>query len=325
MKHLTMRRLIAIVMACLLIAVDLPAHQAGADGGVRCGRKDSGGGSCSIEIRVPGSAGKSGKKPTGGSATRPAADPTTTAPPCVGILCIPSDNQPGIPDCIEYSGGICARYSNIPGLPTPTADKQPEPGAPEPETLARVAIERMDLHAPDIGLWPEPLEDIPHGHSYVGWNNWMWINNPTPTTWGPITKTVTQAGHTITATAAVTHVTWNMGNGDTKHCTKGTPHPTSHTHDENSPTCGYVYHQRGDVTITATAHWTITWTGLGQHGTITMDLSSHAHASIVEIHVLNIPTGKHHHPTDTTTPSPNPTGTPTELAPCPTNHNKHGC
>ncbi len=190
--------------------------------------------------------------------------------------------------------------------------------------LARVAVERMDLHAPEIGLWPDPLEELPAGHNYVGWHNWMWIRDPGPATWGPITKTVTESGYAITATAAVTKVTWEMGNGDTKVCGKGVEHLKGQREDKPSPTCGYVYHQRGDYTITATAHWVIVWSGLGQQGTIEMDLSSQVHTSVIEAFAVNIPNGKRHS-APSPSPSPNPTGTPTALAPCPTNHNKHGC
>jgi len=182
----------------------------------------------------------------------------------------------------------------------------------------------MDLHAPEIGVWPEPVEEIPDGHTLVGWHNWMWLRNPTPNTWGPVTRTVTESGYAITATAAVTQVTWEMGNGDTKKCGKGTEHPEHKTRDEKSPTCGYVYHQRGDFTITATAHWVIVWNGLGQQGTIEMDLTSQVHTRVVELSAVNIPDDRHGIPTLGPPPS-NPTGTPSMEAPCPTNHNKHGC
>ena len=185
-------------------------------------------------------------------------------------------------------------------------------------------MERMDLRAPEIGLWPDSLEELPTGHNYVGWHNWMWIRDPGPATWGPITKTVTEAGYAITATAAVTKVTWEMGNGDTKVCDKGVEHLKGQREDKPSPTCGYVYHQRGDYTITATAHWVIVWNGLGQQGTIEMDLSSQVHTSVIEAFAVNIPNGRRHS-APSPSPSPNPTGTPTALAPCPTNHNKHGC
>ena len=61
--------------------------------------------------------------------------------------------------------------------------------------------------SPEIGMWPSPLEQLPEGRNYVGWHNWMWVNNPGRNTWGPITKTVTESGYSVTATAMVAGVT----------------------------------------------------------------------------------------------------------------------
>ncbi len=245
------------------------------------------------------------------------------------MLCLPAEQRIGNNVyCIQRdsSTGKCVRYEEGPGLPTPTEEATGRGGAPAPAVLARVAVERMDLHAPEIGVWPEPVEEIPDGHTLVGWHNWMWLRNPTPNTWGPVTRTVTESGYAITATAAVTQVTWEMGNGDTKKCGKGTEYPkrSKQGRDEASPTCGYVYHQRGDYTITATAHWVIVWNGLGQQGVIEMDLSSRVGVHVLEMVVVNVP-GDGHRRLWSPSPSPNPTGTPSVEAPCPTNHNKHGC
>ena len=298
---------IAVVVVCLLVEAGLSPRLARADGIIRCTREDVKSGSCRIEVGGPGSGGQPGKPGRPGKSGRGSVGQRRSSDQC-GLY---------KPD------GTCARY--FPGLPTPPSDEPTVPaGAPEPVVLAKVAVERMDLHAPDIGLWPDPLEKLPTGHNYVGWHNWMWIRDPGPATWGPITKTVTESGYAITATAAVTKVTWEMGNGDTKVCDKGMEHLPWQEEDKPSPTCGYVYHQRGDYTITATAHWVIVWNGLGQQGTIEMDLSSQVHTSVIEAFAVNIPNGRRHS-APSPSPSPNPTGTPTALAPCPTNHNKHGC
>ena len=298
---------IAVVVICLLVEAGLSPQLARADGIIRCTQEGLKSGSCRLELGAPGSGGRPGKPGRPGKSGR-------------GSIGQPrSSDQCGLykPD------GTCARY--FPGLPAPPSDEPAVPAdAPEPVVLARVAVERMDLHAPEIGLWPDPLEKLPTGHNYVGWHNWMWIRDPGPATWGPITKTVTEAGYAITATAAVTKVTWEMGNGDTKVCDKGMEHLPWQEDDKPSPTCGYVYHQRGDYTVTATAHWVIVWSGLGQQGTIEMDLSSQVHTSVIEAFAVNIPNGRRHS-VPSPSPSPNPTGTPTALAPCPTNHNKHGC
>ena len=250
-----MKRALTVVMVCLLIVASVPMVQASADPNVRCTKRRYSDGVCTFEVGGSGSGGQPGKPGRPGKSGRGSTGQHRSSDQC-GLY---------KPD------GTCARY--FPGLPTPPSDEPTVPaGAPEPVVLAKVAVERMDLHAPDIGLWPDPLEKLPTGHNYVGWHNWMWIRDPGPATWGPITKTVTEAGYAITATAAVTKVTWEMGNGDTKVCDKGMEHLPWQEEDKPSPTCGYVYHQRGDYTVTATAHWVIVWNGLGQQGAIEMDL-----------------------------------------------------
>ena len=329
-----MRRLtvITVVVICLLTEAGLFPQLARADGSIRCTQFDLGSGACDFKVGAPGSGGQPGKpgrpgKSGRGSISQPTEDPRENIPPaCEGALCLPPDQQPSTHACIRYDheAGFCTEYEGIPPLPTPTDEPGVPAGVSEPVVLARVAVGRMDLRAPEIGLWPESLEELPEGHNYVGWHNWMWVRDPGPATWGPITKTVTESGYAITATAAVTKVTWEMGNGDTKECDKGVEHLKSQEEDQASPTCGYVYHQRGDYTITATAHWVVVWSGLGQQGTIEMDLSSQVHTSVIEAFAVNVPSGGRKG-VPSSSFSPNPTGTPTVLAPCPTNHNKHGC
>ena len=308
-----MKKIISNLLACVLISISFSVASAKAEDGVRCTQTQTDG-VCKFKVGAPESGGQPGKP--GKSPARP-RERTGTGDTGGDF----EEKPPGhIEGCIRYDrfGAKCLIFK---------PSESPEPnsaGAPEPVVLARVAVERMDLHAPDIGLWPHPLEELPDGYNYVGWNNWMWIKNPNPNTWGPITKTVTQSGYSITATAAVTHLTWEMGNGDTKTCGKGVEHPEHNTRNEKSPGCGYVYHQTGNYTITATAHWAIVWTGLGQQGTIEMDLTSQAHTKVVEVSAVNIPNDRYPRPSQSPLP-PGPTGTPTKEAPCPTNHNKHGC
>ena len=324
-----MKKVISNLLACVLISISFSVVSAKAENGVRCTQTQTDG-VCKFKVEAPGSGGQPGKpgrpgKSGRGSIGQPTKHPgKNTAPACEGTSCQPSEQHRSPGQCGLYNtDGTCARY--FPGLPTPPSDEPSVPaGVPEPVVLAKVAVGRMDLRAPEIGLWPESLEELPEGHNYVGWHNWMWVRDPGPATWGPITKTVTESGYAITATAAVTKVTWEMGNGDTKECDKGVEHLKSQEEDKASPTCGYVYHQRGDYTVTATAHWVVVWSGLGQQGTIEMDLSSQVHTSVIEAFAVNVPSGGRKG-VPSSSLSPNPTGTPTVLAPCPTNHNKHGC
>ena len=103
---------------------------------------------------------------------------------------------------------------------------QPPAGAPpDPRVLAQQAVATMNLKAVSIGIVPEPA---PGRVGLVGMPVWMWDTNPGPSTWGPITKTASAGGYTVTATAKATKVVWSMGDGEVVVCrTPGTPYEDS--------------------------------------------------------------------------------------------------
>lgn len=156
------------------------------------------------------------------------------------------------------------------------------PPPPDPQVLARRAVASMNLSAITIGMVPEP---VPGRVGLVGMPNWMWVQNPTQHTWGPITRSASAGGWTVTATARVAQVMWDMGDGQVVSCGAGTPYDDSYG-KAPSPTCGHVYTRQGSYTVRATSHWVITWAGIGQAGTITMDLSQNAPVTIGEAQVL---------------------------------------
>ena len=78
---------------------------------------------------------------------------------------------------------------------------------PTPREVAQVAIESMQLKAIRIGLAPEPGPD---SIGLVGMPVWMWAKAPDAHTVGPITKTATAGGITITATARLLRVSWDI-------------------------------------------------------------------------------------------------------------------
>ncbi len=165
----------------------------------------------------------------------------------------------------------------------------PEP--PDPAVLAARAVERMQLTAIRMGTFPEQSERAPSDLGYVGWNVWMWVDNPTPASWGPITRSVSESGYTVTATGQVDKVIWDMGNGDTVTCQLGKPWQSIWTHNEASPDCGYLYHRDGEYTVSATTHWVVNWSGIGQTGTITVQLTQSGTLRIAEVQVVNIAPG----------------------------------
>ena len=147
----------------------------------------------------------------------------------------------------------------------------------DPVVLAERAVEQMHLVAARAGATPLPE----NGTGIVGVQTWLWVANDGPASMGPISRTATAGVVSVTATAMVTQVSWDMGNGETVRClSAGTVWTASRRDSEqDSPTCGYTYlresgSQPGHAyAITATTHWTVDWSGAGQSGTITFSLT----------------------------------------------------
>lgn len=141
---------------------------------------------------------------------------------------------------------------------------------PDPRQLARAAIASMRLQAVAIGIVPESR---PESAGLVGLPTWMWVADPSATTWGPVTRTASSGGYTVTATAKVDHVTWAMGDGTTVTCHgPGTPYADQFG-TRPSPDCGHTYTRQGRYTVTATSNWTVTWSGIGQTGVIPLSFA----------------------------------------------------
>lgn len=135
------------------------------------------------------------------------------------------------------------------------------PGEPQvnPEDIAGEVLASMDIQPIDIGLAPRPTTEDPDSASFVGLPNWMWVENPSPNTWGPLDDSGSAGGITVTVTAQVESVEWDMGNGNVVTCeTPGTPWTESEEVRE-SPDCGHHYYEKGDYTVTAAANWSATW------------------------------------------------------------------
>jgi hypothetical protein len=170
-------------------------------------------------------------------------------------------------------------------------DPPPNSGSgPTPRDVAQLAINQMDLRAITIGIAPK-AENGRIG--IVGMPIWMWVANPDGHTWGPATASATAGGITVTATARVHQITWDMGDGHKVTCrTAGTPYKPEYG-NRNSPDCGYVYTTSSSpkpdhkFTVTATSDWVIEWAGAGQTGTIRLNgLVREAQIAIGEAQVL---------------------------------------
>jgi hypothetical protein len=171
------------------------------------------------------------------------------------------------------------------------ANPPPNSGVgPTPGEVAQLAIDQMRLRAPQIGIVPEPGPDRV---GLVGMPVWLWVADPGPETIGPKTATASAGGITVTATAELFEITWDLGDGTTITCDgPGTPYKPSYG-DEDSPDCGHRYERTSadepdqKYTVTATSDWVVTWTGAGQSGTIRLDgLTQSTQITVGELQVL---------------------------------------
>jgi hypothetical protein len=161
------------------------------------------------------------------------------------------------------------------------------PAQIDPARLAREILARIQLQRVGIGITPEPGRT-----GVLGLPTYLWVNNAGPHTLGPISDSATEGGVTVTLTAKVSNVVWNLGDGTTITCTgAGTPY-----RDEfgarPSPTCGHTYEHAstelpgGVYRVTATAVWDVTWTGGGQSGQIPFEVGSSTTIRIGEVQAL---------------------------------------
>jgi hypothetical protein len=103
------------------------------------------------------------------------------------------------------------------------------------------------------------------------------------------------AGVSVTAVATPTSVSWSMGDGSTVTCTgAGTPFQPGTDPKAPSPDCGHTYRTSSAsqasqaFPVTATVHWTVTWSGAGQGGTFPdMTTTGNAAFLVAEAQALN--------------------------------------
>ena len=156
-----------------------------------------------------------------------------------------------------------------------------------PAQLAKQAKAELGLEAPDIRL--APPGNSPYGAT-VGFPVWMWTARR-PSTTGPVSKTAAADGISVTVTATLESISWSTGDGATVQCAGGGTPFTDDQAGSPSPTCGHLYSQPSSAAyaISATGHWSISWSGAGQGGTDTMSLTSQAQLAVREIRSLNSP------------------------------------
>ncbi len=184
----------------------------------------------------------------------------------------------------------------------------PPPGVDQytPAQAAAELARSFRLTPIKIGMAPaskvhtdDPAATPPYRRTWVGIPVWLWVADPTPFTYGSFAQTATLGGVTITARATATQVDWSSGAGQDVTCGAGTPFELSTWADQaaaNSPTCGFRFQQasaeqpNGIWNVTATSHWTVSWTGGGQTGTVQLtNLTATTPVQVGELQSVNLP------------------------------------
>lgn len=167
----------------------------------------------------------------------------------------------------------------------------------DPVVLTWRAITSMNLRAADMHIAPTPLGVDPDSMGLVGLPVWLWSPE---SAWEPHTATASDGPVSVSVTARVDRIEWDMGDGTTITCrTPGSAYdPARHTVDDHSPDCGHVYqhtsHDRPDgaYTVTAASHWTAEWTtDTGATGIIPFELTTSEQIRIGEMQVLRTSRG----------------------------------
>ncbi|MFE7506703.1 hypothetical protein [Promicromonospora sp. NPDC057488] len=185
---------------------------------------------------------------------------------CMPYICVPQPGQDTIP------------VADCPGRSLYWAPRAPDVEV-DPAVLAQRAVERMQLEPIAVGIVPE---EGPGRVGVVGMPVWMWVDAPAANTFGPITESASAGGYTVTATANVDRIVWEMGDGTSIECvTAGTPYEDRYG-VADSPDCGHRYAKQGEYAVSATSYWTVEWEGVGQTGTIPLDRTATANIVVGE-------------------------------------------
>lgn len=202
---------------------------------------------------------------------------TDVAPPAVPVLPPGNVNNTGLPNSAQQLAAIPVAAGGA-------------AAAVDPAVLAQRAVDELDIAPPALRASVE-------GTAFVGVPLWLWIDGGQAAT-GPVSATATAGAARVTAMARLSAVEWSMGPpGEVVRCAgPGTPWTGQ---DGESPDCGFVYTQRslpertggrGSWTVTATAVWGVTWSGVSGGapvaGSDTVLLSSEVELPVGELQVL---------------------------------------
>lgn len=189
----------------------------------------------------------------------------------------PRDDVSKVLPCGGMTGRVC--MSDLQSRPgswafglQPLPKKPSRPSSPTPptpvnvEAVARRAALTLQLPrvAPQVGPDPSANE---WNMAVVGHPLWLWVDSPRS-----MSSSVTEQGIAVSLAARLSHVSFNMGDGGRVSCTQFDAYNRAVKPGTPSPSCGYTYKRaslpKGRFHVDATAHWVVSWSALGQSGTL---------------------------------------------------------
>lgn len=135
----------------------------------------------------------------------------------------------------------------------------------DPAVAAAKAVAQLQPPKPAVRLSPRT-----DGPQVVRVPTWMWLDQGQ---WQPVRATADVPGVSVVAVAKPSSVVWEAGDGATVTCDgPGTPYSRGADPASASPDCGHTYLHSSEVEpggvfkMTATVHWSVSWSGGGEWG-----------------------------------------------------------
>lgn len=214
---------------------------------------------CTVIVEKPpttGTGNGGGTVPTGNGGGGTGSNQEVLTPEEICALTQPRVNGQPVGTC-----GVTAT-----GTATPGPGGGPAAPTVTPAQVAQMAVSQLPLRRPKIGSAPCTTAGC---KGTVGVPVWVWTEP-----WRPLTASATAGPFTVTATARISSVHWNLGEGGTVVCdTAGTEYKVAYGF--RAPDCGRAngYQKAGSYKIGATYNWAISWTGAAA-GSMTIQTTS---------------------------------------------------
>ena len=182
--------------------------------------------------------------------------------------------------CREAPNGVCT------DAPKAAAKNKPSPAklVRSLSAIARTLIVRVQLPDPTPRFGPDPSVNE-WKMAAVGYPLWLWTDGP-----ATVSNRVQAYGVTFTLRAMWQSTTFDMGDGHEVTCATTRAYEAATTPGRKSPACGYTYLTsslpKGDYRVTATTNWRISWSALGQSGSLPGSHSATLSLPVGELNAL---------------------------------------